>query len=71
MCIKGTGASVCTTLIACQQVALGMIMKNEKKEADEMVSIMSTLHQYVPMKQLSGSVAVPGSSDLEAVDMEL
>ena len=46
-------------------------MKNEKKEADEMVSIMSTLHQYVPMKQLSGSVAVPGSSDLEAVDMEL
>ena len=49
---------------------LGIIMKNENK-VDEMVSIMSTLHQHLPMRQLSGSVAVPGSSDLETVDVEL
>ena len=70
MCIKGTGASVFTTLISYQQVPLGIIMKNENK-VDEMVSIMSTLQQYVPIRQLSGSVAVPGSSDLEAIDVEL
>ena len=70
MCIKGTGASVFTTLISYQQVPLGIIMKNENK-VDEMVSIMSTLQQYVPIRQLSASVAVPGSSDLEAIDVEL
>ena len=32
---------------------------------------MSTLQQYVPIRQLSGSVAVPASSDLEAIDVEL
>ena len=70
MYIKGTGTSVYTTLISYQQVPLGIIMKNENK-VDEMVSIMSSLHQYLPMRQLSGSVAVPGSSDLETVDVEL
>ena len=67
---KGTGAIVFTTLISYQQVPLGIIMKNENK-IDEMVSIMSTLQQYVPIRQLSASVAVPGSSDLEAIDVEL
>ena len=51
-----------------QRVPLGIIMKNENKV---MVCIMSTLQQYVLIRQLSGSVAVPGSSDLEFTDVEL
>ena len=48
--------SVCTTLISYQQVPLGIIMKNENK-VDEMVSIMSTLHQYheATIRQCSSS----------------
>lgn len=45
-------------------------MKNENK-LDEMVCIMSDLQQYVPMHQVSGSVAIPGSSELEGIDVEV
>ena len=42
----------------CIQVPLGVILKNENK-GDEMVEILSQMHQYVPAVQYTKSVRVP------------
>ena len=44
------------------QVPLGIILKNENK-GDEMVDIMSNLHQYVPAAEYTTSVTVPGTEE--------
>ena len=52
------------------QVPLGIIMKNENK-LDEMVDILTSLHKYVPVHELSGSVAVPGSIEPQPIKVEI
>ena len=45
-------------------------MKNENK-LDEMVDILTSLHKYVPVHELSGSVAVPGSVEPQPIKVEI
>ena len=51
------------------QVPLGIVMKNENK-TDEMVQILSQLHQYVPMKREKMAMHVPCTGDIEEVYSE-
>ena len=44
-------------------------MKNENK-MDEMVDILTHLHQYVPQKELTRSVEVPGQGHPETIKSE-
>ena len=51
------------------QVPLGILMKNENK-TDQMVDILSHLHQYIPLKSATKIVQVPGTNDREVIKME-
>ena len=44
-------------------------MKNENK-TDDMVDILSHLHQYVPLRSETKVVHVPGTDDREALQMD-
>ena len=45
------------------QVPLGVLLKNENK-ADDMVEIMSHLHQYVPAVEHTKTVFVPSTGEM-------
>ena len=51
------------------QVPLGIIMKNENK-TDEMVSILSQMHQYVPKQSERKTIHIPCTGDTEVVVSE-
>lgn len=51
------------------QVPLGIIMKNENK-VDEMVDILSALHQYVPMKECTATVNLPEMENATEVKVQ-
>ena len=51
------------------QVPLGIITKSENK-TDEMVDILSHLHQYVPMKVETKIINVPDTDDSEEMQSE-
>ena len=51
------------------QVPLGIIMKNENK-IDEMVDILTDLHQYIPMTTYTKTVDVPGTGDTEIIKLD-
>lgn len=53
----------CHTLL---QVPLGVLLKNENK-GDEMVEIMSHLHQYVPSFEYTRKVFLPSSNETTEV----
>ena len=56
--------STCDLLLV--QVPLGVLLKNENK-ADDMVEIMSHLHQYVPATEHTKTVFVPSTGEMVQV----
>lgn len=51
------------------QVPLGILMKNEN-HLDEMVDIITTLHQYVPQVEIESSVTAPGRTEADKVKVQ-
>lgn len=48
------------------QVPLGVLLKNENK-GDDMVDIMSHLHQYVPAVEYTNKVFIPSTGEIVEV----
>ena len=52
------------------QFPLGIIMKNEN-QLDEMVDILTTLHQYIPLYEVQGTSREAGAQADEPVTIEM